>query len=55
MEVSVDIEEVQKFVMSDEFRNFLLDNTSDFGVAAFILQTLLESIDKAKENIKETK
>ncbi len=54
MEVSVDIKEVENFVLSDNFKDFLLNNTTDFGVAAFILQSLLEAINKIKENIKET-
>lgn len=53
MEVSVDIEDVEKFVVSDNFRNFLLNNTTDFGTAAFILQSLLSAIEEAKRNMKE--
>ena len=54
MEVSVDINEVEKFIISDDFREYLLNNTPEFGVAAFILQSLLDAIDEAKEKIKET-
>ena len=54
MEISVDINDVEEFIISDKFRDFLLENTTDFGVAAFILQTLLEATDKAKESMKET-
>ena len=53
MEVSVDIEEVEKFVISDNFREYLLDKL-DFGDAAFILQTLMDAVDTVKESIKET-
>jgi hypothetical protein len=48
MEISVDIEEVEKFISSDDFSKYLLDKT-DIGVAAFILQSLLDAVDKAKE------
>lgn len=54
MEISVDIEDVEEFVISDKFRDFLLENTTDFGTAAFILQALLEAIDDAKNKLKET-
>ena len=53
MEISVDIEEVENFILSDKFRDFLLDNTT-FGTAAFVLQSLLNAVDEAKEMIKET-
>ena len=49
MEVSVDIENVEEFITSDKFRDFLLNNTTDFGTAAFILQTLLNAINDLKE------
>ena len=50
MEVSVDIEEVEQFVMSEKFSDFLLNNTTDFGVAAFVLQTLIDKINELKES-----
>lgn len=54
MEVSVDINEVESFITNEKFTNFLLENTTDFGVAAFILQSLLSTIEEAKESMKET-
>lgn len=48
MEVSVDINEVEEFIMSDDFREFLLDKL-DIGNAAFILQTMLDKIDELKK------
>ena len=53
MEISVDIEEVEQFILSDKFKDFILNNTT-FGTAAFVLQTLLEAVETAKENFKET-
>lgn len=54
MELSVDIEEVKKFILSDDFRDYLLNNTTDFGVAAFILQSLLNAVDEEEKNMEET-
>lgn len=48
MVVKIDIDNVEAFVTSDKFRDFLLNNTTDFGTAAFVLQTLLDKIDEIK-------
>ena len=56
-EVSIDmevLEEVEATVTSDKFAQYLLSNTTDFVVAAFIMQTLLNAIDEAKEKLNET-
>ena len=42
----VDLEEVETFITSEKFTNFLLSNTTDIGTAGFILQTLLEKLDE---------
>lgn len=47
MEVSVDIEELEQFIISDKFREFLLKESS-FEIAAFILQTLFDELDEIK-------
>lgn len=52
MEVSVDIEDVENFVLSDDFRKYLLNKTTNIGTAAFILQSLLDAIEKAKGDKK---
>ena len=44
MEIEVDIREVRNFVEQKKFHEFLIDNTTDFSIAAFILQTLLDKI-----------
>lgn len=54
MEVSVNIEDVEKFITNEKFTDFLLKNTTDFGVAAFIMQSLLDAIEDAKRKMKET-
>lgn len=46
MEVNCNLEDVKRVINSDEFAQFLLNNTTDFGAACFILQTLH---DKVKE------
>lgn len=46
MVIDVNIEDVKEFVYSDKFREFLLSATTDFGTAAFVLQTLTERIDE---------
>ena len=46
MEIEVDIKEVKEFILSDSFKDFLMSNTTDFAIAAFILQTLLNKIDE---------
>ena len=54
MRVQVDLLEAKKFVESEEFIQFLLNNTTDVGIPAFILQTLLSTIEKeAKEMMNE--
>lgn len=48
MTLEVDLEKVEQFVMSDKFRDFLLDNTTEFATAAFIFQTLLDKLNEVK-------
>lgn len=49
MEIELNIEEVEEFVTSDEFIQFIINNTTQFGTAAFILQTLTEKIDEIRQ------
>ena len=44
--MSIDLDEVEAFVTSKKFTGFLVNNTSDLGIAAFILQTVMEKIDE---------
>ena len=53
MTVDVDIEEVEKFILSDDFRDYLLSSTTDFGVAAFILQSLMNAVDDVRMKMEE--
>lgn len=49
MVIEVNIENVKEFVNSDKFREFLLSNTTEFGTAAFVFQTLMEKIDELEK------
>ena len=44
--VSVDLEDVKRFIESDKFSQFLLNNTTDFATAAFVLQTVHERVEE---------
>ena len=48
MEIDINIEEIEAFITSEKFSNFLLSNTTEFGTCAFILQTLLDKIEEIK-------
>ena len=49
MEIDLDIQNIKEFVLGDEFCHFLMSKTTNFGTAAFVLQTLLEKIDEIEE------
>lgn len=52
MHCNVDIDNVEEFIESDTFTQFLLNKTTDFGTAAFILQTLLDKVAELKREIE---
>lgn len=47
------LNEVEATVTNEKFAQYLLSHTTNFASAAFIMQTLLEAIDKAKETLNE--
>lgn len=49
MEINCNLDNIKEFVNSEKFANFLVNNTTDFGTAAFILQTLFEKIDEIEK------
>lgn len=49
MEMSVNLNDVKNFIESDKFIQFMLNNTTDFATAAFVLQTLLEKVDELEK------
>ena len=48
MEITVDLIEAEEFIKSEKFTRFLLDNTTDFSTAGFILTILLNEIDRLR-------
>lgn len=48
MEMMVDIAEVEEFITSEKFTDFLVSNTINIGTAGFILQVLLDKIKEIK-------
>ena len=52
MEIELDIEKIEEFVTSDNFIQFIINNTTQFGTAAFILQTLTEKLNEIKQENK---
>lgn len=47
------LDEVEATVTNDGFAQYLLSHTTEFASAAFIMQTLLNAIDEAKEKLNE--
>ena len=47
------LDEVEATVTNDEFAQYLLSHTTEFATAAFIMQTLLDAVDEAKEKLNE--
>ena len=51
MEMTVNMEQLREFIENEEFHQFLLSHTTDFGTAAWVLQTLLEAYSEAEEKL----
>ena len=49
--ITIDLEEVEKFLHSDEYINWLLNNTTDFTIAAFVLQAGFDALENARAQI----
>ena len=47
------LDEVEATVTHEKFAQYLLSHTTEFASAAFIMQTLLDAIDEAKEKLNE--
>ena len=43
--MTVDLNDVKRFIESPEFTDYLLSNTTNFSTAAYILQALLERLE----------
>lgn len=44
-EVEVNLDEVARVIRSESFARYLLDETEDFAVAAYILQALIDRLE----------
>ena len=55
MEMTVDLIDAEEFVKSEKFTRFLLDNTTDFSTAGFILTVLFNEIDRLRSLPDEEK
>ena len=56
MQVIIDrkiLDEVESTVTQDEFAQYLLSHTVNFATCAFIVQTLLDAVEKAREDLNE--
>ena len=49
MECICDLDNIKKFVNSDKFTGFLVNNVTDFKTAAFILQVLIDKIGELEK------
>ena len=47
MDIEIDLQEIADYVKSTKFAEFLLETAPSFECAAFVLQTLLNSVDEA--------
>ena len=55
MEMTVNLIDAEEFVKSEKFTRFLLDNTTDFSTAGFILTVLFNEIDRLRSLPDEEK
>ena len=52
MEMSVNLDTVKDFA-ENKLPSLLLENTTDFAVAAFVLQSVLDAIDSVETTIED--
>lgn len=50
MEITLNLDNIVNFVNSEDFAQYLLANTTDFGTAAWVLQTLLDALENLVDN-----
>ena len=51
MEMTVNMDNIKEFIENEKFHQFLLSNTTEFGTAAWVLQTLLDAYSEAEEKL----
>ena len=49
------LNDLEKFYTGDDFIQFMLSNTTDISIPAFILQTLNDEVDRLRKAISEEK
>ena len=53
-EVVVDLDDVKRFIENRDFHRYLLENAPNFETAAFVLQTLLNAVEVAAQQVDNT-
>ena len=51
LEIEVDLKEIKEYIENPKFTQFLLDTAPSFETAAFVLQSLLNAVDDAKQSL----
>lgn len=51
MEMTINLENIREFIEGEDFHQFLVSHTYDFGTAAWVLQTLLDAYSEAEEKL----
>lgn len=51
MEITIDLDEIKAYIENPEFHRYLLDTAPSFEAAAFILQTLLDAVESAVNQV----
>lgn len=54
-EITIDFDEVKKFIESEKFTCLLLDAAPSFSCAAFILSKLFDAVDEAAQSLDNNK
>lgn len=44
--LEVDLQKVKEFILSDNFIQYLLNNMTDVGIVGFIIQSVLNEIER---------
>lgn len=47
--ITIDLGDIEEFVYGDNFKDFILSNTTDISTALFVFQTLTDKIDELKK------
>lgn len=50
-EITIDLEEVKNYIENPQFSQFLLSTAPNFETAAFVLQSLLNAVEEAKQSV----